>query len=782
MFLPEKFSYKPSKDAIYFGIDLGTTFTLVAVVDSSEVNLQSSSEIPVKFISYRQVSPFQYGGEVIDEKVASIIAVHSGKPYCGSKLYELKGHEQFTKNQNIFYHWKLDLGIDRHPLYPDAISEELDTPAKVAGKVLNFCRMGFTKSRETRLFNTVITVPASFQMNQRQDVIEAASLANIELDNQMLIDEPNAAFIGYFNTLTEEQKENFLTKGGNAKKVLVFDIGGGTCDLSILEVSYSPQKGLIMGNKAISRYNDLGGQDIDMVIAEDILYPLFLKQFNLKDEMPYKELSEIILPQLATIGELLKIGICNLTAAKYSEINLTNADLEKTSFTIENRSISYNGQQYKFPPLTITAAQFENIVNKLFQIRGYQLKFEDKFIRSVNVTINDTLEKANLTKLDIDIVLPVGGSSANPILLSKLNEIFAKSKFWIPSSPDKLVAQGAAIYSFFYYRFGKSLINPISSETIGIETKDKVFFPLISRGKELPVKISLPHFRMQSFTLREIVVPVCLNDVKHIVQEIKIPLDKIYTGTEPITISAELNANKVLSLEISIADEQILNYKLENPFFFGSLSKEQVKFVQLAEDLDKARRSKDSNSQRRLMMKLLRQYFEIRNYHEMARLAEEFLKKFDSENVEVLNYHYIGNTNIGRKEAARKSLDKAIQLDPEASYLRFNYSLLIEETKGTQAALDYLLTLPQSIQEETSVKCRIVILKDKLGIRSEEEAQRIADEYEQSPSSFSKWDVDNLLQRIHNIAGAPFNRKQSQEDKDRAGKVLAVSSVPKTID
>lgn len=782
MFLPEKYSYKPTKDAIYFGIDLGTTYTLVATVDSKEVNINNLAHIPVKFISYRQVSPIKHGGEVVDEKVASIIAVFDGKPYCGSKLYELKGHEEFTRNQNIFYHWKLDLGIDRNPLYPDAVSNELDTPAKVAGKVLNFCRIGFTKNKDVGLHNTVVTVPASFQMNQRKDVIEAAAYANIELSNQMLIDEPNAAFIGYFNSLSQQEKEQFLIKGGNAKKVLVFDIGGGTCDLSILEISYSAAKGLLIGNKAISRYNDLGGQDIDMIIAEDILYPLFLKQFDLKDDMPYKELSDIILPQLATISEQLKIGVSNLIAAKYPSLDLSGADLEGTVFTLENRSITYKAKEHKFPPLKLSAAQFENIISKLFHIRGYALKFQDKFIRSVNVTINEILEKANLNKLDIDVILPVGGSSSNPILLSKLSEIFSESKFWIPSSPDKLVAEGAAIYSFFYYRFGKSLINPISSETIGIETKGKAFYPLIERGKELPVKVSMPHFKMQSFMQNEIIVPICMNDVQHIVQEIKIPLQNIYPGSATVTINANLDANKVMSLEIFIDEEPILNYTLENPFFFGSLSKEQVKFVQLADQLDKARRTKDNTAQKFLMLNLLSQYYEIKNYHEMARLAEEYLKKFDANNTSVLNYSYIGNSQIGRKEAARKALEKAIQISPNEATYRFNYSILEEELYGAQNALDYLVALSEHIKQDSTIKCRIVMLKDKLGINVESEAIAIASEYEKSPGSFSKFDVDNLLQRIHNVAGVNFIRKISAEEKDRDKKVLIASSTPKIID
>lgn len=778
MFLPEKYTYKPTTDAIYFGIDLGTTYTLVATIDSKEVTENNITHLPVKFIAYRQTSPIKHGGEIIDEKVASIIAIQDGIPYCGSKLYELKGHEDFIKNRNIFYHWKLDFGIQRNPLYPDAISNDLNTPAKVAGKVLNFCRIGFTKSKEAKLFNTVLTVPASFQMNQRKDVIEAAKHANIELSNQMLIDEPNAAFIGFLNSLSQAEKEDFLSRDQKSKRILIFDIGGGTCDLSILEVSYNPSKGLLIANKAISRYNDLGGQDIDMIIAEDILYPFFLSHFNIKDEMPFKDLSEIILPQLATIGEHLKKGICNLIAAKYPSMDLSEADLEGTIFKIEQRSITYKSEIYKFPPLSISAAQFESIINKLFQIRGYTLKYDDKFIRSVNVTINEILDKANLNKLDIDILLPVGGSSGNPILIGKLKEIFSKTKFWIPSSPDKLVAEGAAIYSFFYHRYGKSLINPISSETIGIETKGKVFFPLIEKGQDLPVSVSLPYFQMQSFLQREIIVPICINDVKHIVQEIKIPLNKIYTANETVTIDMTIDANKVMVLNVKIEDEEILNYTLENPYFFGALSREQIKFVQLSEKLDEARSKNDNMEQKKLSLSLLNEYFQIKNYHEMAKLAEEYLNKYDSFNVQALNYSYIGNSNIGRKEAAKKSLEKAIEISPTDGALHYNYSVLLEEQDGIEKALDYLSSLSQNLKSVKSIMCRIVILKDRLGQNAEMEAINITSEYEKSKSSFSSFVVINLLHRVYNIAGLPYTVKLDDLDKDRETKTLIAVSPP----
>lgn len=783
MYLPENITLKPTNDAIYFGIDLGTTYTLVATVNSKDVNLKNLTQIPVKFISYKQTSPIRHGGVVHDEKVASILAISKGKPFCGTKLYELKGHDEFIKNVNIFYHWKLDFGLERYPLYPDAISEKLNTPAKVAGKVLDFCRIGYTKNKDQKLLNTVITVPASFQMNQRKDVIWAANSANIELSNQMLIDEPNAAFIGHFNRLSQEENNKFLPAGEDSKRVLIFDIGGGTCDLSILEIGHHPKKGLIISNKAISRYTDIGGQDIDMLIAEDILYPMFLSHFNLADDMPYKDLTENILPQLSTIGEMLKVGLCNLISAKYPDIGLQSMNLYETVYSLEGRKITYNGQTYSFPPLKFSANDFKEILSKLFLANGYSFKYQDKFIRSIGKTINEILEKANLNKHDIDVILPVGGSSRNPMLIKRISEIIPKSKIWIPANPDKLVAEGAAIYSYFYHHFGKSLINAISSETIGIEVKGNIFYPLIEKGTELPIQIEMPNFTIQSANQKEVIIPVCLNYVENIVTEIKIPLEKMYKGDENVTISANLSEDKMLKLFVEIDGSEVLNYTLENPFFFGSLSQEQIKFVELSQELDKARRQANNRKEKSLIIQLLSQYFDIRNYHEVARLADSYLEKFDSEDTQVLNYSHIGNKHIGRRAAAKRALEKAIELDPNQSAFRYNYSLLVSETDGNQMSLEYLTNLPESIRADKSIQCRIVILKDELGVDVLNEAFDITQYYKQNPGSFSKFDVEYLLERIHTIAKKQFTRRiETKNREEREGKVLIASSKPIIIE
>src|SRR5690606_37983418 len=112
--------------------------------------------------------------------------------------------------------------------------------------------------------------------------LKAAEMAKIETRENILIDEPNAAFLGFFNRLSTDEKQIWAKEVKN-KNVLVIDFGGGTLDLSILNVDFRQDKGITISNRAISRYNDLGGQDIDMLIAEEFLVPKLketLKEFD----------------------------------------------------------------------------------------------------------------------------------------------------------------------------------------------------------------------------------------------------------------------------------------------------------------------------------------------------------------------------------------------------------------------------------------------------------------------------------------------------------------------
>jgi len=149
-----------SMDKKCYGIDLGTTTTLMCVIDSANVNLKKSTKLPVQFIKVEQKSPFEFNPPIEDEKVASMIGIYNGKPYVGNNLYHLKGHPEFEYKRNLFYHWKTELGIDHEPMYPNAVSEKLNMPYKIAGGILNYIRK--SRFNDNPLSNTIITVPASF--------------------------------------------------------------------------------------------------------------------------------------------------------------------------------------------------------------------------------------------------------------------------------------------------------------------------------------------------------------------------------------------------------------------------------------------------------------------------------------------------------------------------------------------------------------------------------------------------------------------------------------------
>lgn len=778
MFLPSNAVAVQERPDTYYGIDLGTTYSLIAQISSNEAerNTGGSPEMPVKFLKFRQESPLPTEPPVNDEKVASIVAYYDSRAWVGRGLENLKGHPEFVKNQNIFYHCKLDMGIEQYPLYPDAAMEKLDNPAKIASAILRYMKSKGAKEKG-ELRNTVVTVPASFQMNQRKDVVMAAELAGIKLSNQMLIDEPNAAFIGYFDRLEVQTQHEFFSKG-TSRKVLVFDIGGGTCDLSILDVSYNTKKGMLMGNKAISRYNDLGGQDLDMMIAEEFLFPLWKETFGVEDDFPLRDLQQHILPQLAIIGEQLKHGICDLIGARYRDTKLSDEQIDNTDFRLQARRIIYKAKTYDFPEIRFNARALADFLEKLFNKGSYKFTYFAKHIASVEDTIDNVLEKANLSKLDIDAVLMIGGSSKNPLLTSRLKDVFPESEFWCPQSPDKLVARGAAVYSYYYHRYGKSLIRPVVSDTLGVETKDNQFHSLIPRGSQLPVTINAGNFKLQRAFQQELIVPICLNTTSYVIQDIKIPLDGKYSGDDEVEIEATINENKVMSLELHIGREKLLSYTLENPFFFGSLSKQQVDFVKVARELQVARSMNDNNTMRQLYKKLMSLHFDVKNHHEVVLLAEEYESRYGHNDTDVLNYLYIGNDNIGRKKKAMEYLEKAIRLRPNSPALRYNYSLQVEKDDGTEAALQYLENCPDVVKQDYTVKCRIILLKNRLGEDVADEVNEITQQFETEPHNFDSFDKDNLLPQIFKLAGKPYTHYKEIEVAKRNRNVLMPSTKP----
>ncbi|MGQ1787986.1 Hsp70 family protein [Saccharicrinis sp. GN24d3] len=755
----------PDKHINSYGIDLGTTYTLMATVDSSHVNLKESNRIPVKFINIEQESPNIYDSTIVDEKVASIVALVDGKPYVGNNLYHLKGSLGFEYKKNMFYNWKVEMGIDQCPMYPEAVSEKLNMPYKIAGGILNYCRLKHIKDPAKVMENTIITVPASFQVNQRKDTIKAAEFSKIKTSQQMLIDEPNAAFLGYFNRLSEGEKQKWASHVKN-KNVLIIDFGGGTCDLSILNVDFIQDKGITIGNKAISRYNDLGGQDIDMVIAEELLYPKFLDQHQLDDQFEIADVQNVILPQLAVYGEQLKIDLCDKLNLKSADKDVETLDLESVSIKLEDCKVEFCSTEYRIEDVGITGSDFKKMFTKMFRGKHYNFKYQDKSITTVSHSISEIIEKSDLTLDDIQFVLYVGGSSFNPFLISMVKEKLSNSISLVSSEPDKLVAEGAAVFSYFYYYHGLSLISPITSDTIGIKLKGNRFHPIIEKGHSLPIKVELPDFKIQSNLTNEIVIPVCVNGVDFSIGEIRCPLNDFYSMEDVVRIESGITADKIFDIKVFINEEFIGEADFDNPFAIGNVTEEELEVLKLQSQMNKARQKGSRAEEKRILHDLIWKHSDAGNKQGSLQCAEEYIKRFDDQDAYVWNMVYCNNSSLGRVKAAKKGLERAVELAPMDTTFIYNYSLLLARD-SEEEALDYLINQEEGIRNDEGIRCKIVLLKKECDMECLEEARGIIEHYKSKPYYYSDFDKRILLPGVFRIANEPYSYADPKGTKRR---------------
>ena len=214
-----------------------------------------------------------------------------------------------------------------------------------------------------------VSIPASFESNQRRDLMDALKDNNIEVDGSLFIDEPNAAFIGYVAD-NYSCNEPIILKDGYNPKVLVFDFGAGTCDISILELR-ADYHGLHSRNLSISKFAELGGNDIDRYIAYNILLPQLLTANGLKNDDFSKKQLEFIANQLMGIAENLKIQLCkedfNYLLSDPDVMNQMVKDEASRTIDTSFLAIRTNHESLTIPSMRITYGEFIDAMNVFFK-------------------------------------------------------------------------------------------------------------------------------------------------------------------------------------------------------------------------------------------------------------------------------------------------------------------------------------------------------------------------------------------------------------------------------
>ncbi len=412
------------------GIDLGTTNSCVAVMEGNEPvvipNAEGKRTTP-SIVAFIEGGERKVGDPAKRQAVTNPLkTVYSIKRFMGNKYSESK-----MEAERVPY--KVVKGDNDTPRVD--IDGRLYTPQEISAMILQKMKKTAEDYLGTEVTEAVVTVPAYFNDAQRQATKEAGEIAGLKVSR--IINEPTAAALAYG-----------LDKKGIDQKIVVFDFGGGTHDVSILELG----DGVF---EVLSTDGDthLGGDDVDQKIIDWLA-----EEFNAEEGIDLRK-DPMALQRLKEAAEKAKI---ELSSSATTEINL--------------------------PYVTATASGPKHLVRSL--TRAKFEKLIDDLIKRTIEPCKTALKGAGLTTGDINEIILVGGSTRIPAVVEAVEKFFGKS----PSkgvNPDEVVAIGAAIQGGVLSGDVKDvLLLDVTPLSLGIETMGNVMTKLIEANTTIPTKKS----------------------------------------------------------------------------------------------------------------------------------------------------------------------------------------------------------------------------------------------------------------------------------------------------
>lgn len=362
---------------------------------------------------------------------------------------------------------------------------------KVAGHVLSFLVEAAEQGAVAPYRAVTVTVPASFMINQRNDTLRAARMANLHLEACDLMEEPTAALVDFL--MSDDRPLLPFAKGNTV--CLIFDFGGGTCDVSVIAVSGNgPNMPLSVSELSVSRYHRLGGGDIDAAIVHEVLIPALAEEnvFDLSD-LTWENKKLEIEPQLLATAETLKIELCrkirrSMDQSEYAEVNRAMFSVTAPEITCW---INNDEEGLDFSAPSLSAAQFEKLLEPFLDTDFlYARETEYRLTQSIFSPIEDALDRAGISPKEVDFCLLSGGSILIPQVRAAMESYFGKNKTGGFDDPDRIqtaVARGAAWNIIFKTVTGRPLVQPVLHDGIDLETNDGSRHPLVDPGTPLSV-------------------------------------------------------------------------------------------------------------------------------------------------------------------------------------------------------------------------------------------------------------------------------------------------------
>ena len=415
------------------GIDLGTTNSVVAVMDGNEPTVipnQEGDRTTPSVIAFTDKGEVLVGAPARNQRVTNPEkTVYSVKRFMGRRQSEVESEEKMVPYKVLGgqgEYVNIGVGTDEH------------TPQEISAKTLRKLKEAAESYLGHKVNKAVITVPAYFNDAQRQATKDAGQIAGLEVAR--IINEPTAAAMAYG-----------LDKKQNEQKIVVFDLGGGTFDVSVLELNDDDGMKVF---EVISTSGDthLGGDDFDEVLIHHVA-----DEFKKSNAVDLRK-DTMALQRLQEACEKAKK---ELSTRPNTDINLP--------FICQD-----SDGNAKHLQMNITRAEFEQLI--------------DPLVERCRTPVEQALRDAKLTARDIDEIVLVGGSTRVPMVQEMVKNVFGKDPHQGVNA-DEVVAVGAAIQGAVLAGDRKDvLLLDVTPLTLGIETEGGVLTALVERNTTIPTE------------------------------------------------------------------------------------------------------------------------------------------------------------------------------------------------------------------------------------------------------------------------------------------------------
>ena len=425
-------------DDYIIGIDLGTTNSCVGVWKNDRVEIISNimgKRVTPSYVCYKSNTKILVGEQAKDQIIKNI----KNTIYDTKRLIGRNFSDEIVQNDIKLWSFSVKGDDKDKPIIEVTINKEkkIFYPEQVAAQILGALKKDAEDYLGKEVKNAVITVPAYFNNSQRQSTIDAGRIAGLNVIRT--INEPTAAAIAY----------GLENKSNEKRKILIFDFGGGTFDITIINIKNNEFD--VITSQGDSH---LGGEDIDTKISE-----YCLENFKEKTGIEISSKNQKALKRLKS---------------KCIEAKHLLSSAKESDITIEGLTEEIDLNE------TINREQFNEICKEIFK----------KCINMVKKTISD----ANLTEYDIDKVVLTGGSSKIPKIQEMLGAIFGKNKLCKTINPDEAIALGASIFAYQINNnkienFEELKIADIVPHALGVKIDGDLMDIIIPKNTKIPCKI-----------------------------------------------------------------------------------------------------------------------------------------------------------------------------------------------------------------------------------------------------------------------------------------------------